>query len=93
MYFFFNARVWPARSAGLFGSQFGLLLLAPHNHFSMRAMRGKFCFYRLFARIAVRNVIHRGFIAVGVGSALSKRLMSTDRRLNRGSCHDPVLVE
>lgn len=91
--YFFNARVWPARSAGLFGSQSGPLMLTPHNDFSMRAMRGKFCFYRLFARIAVRNVTHRGFIVAGVGSALSKRLMSMDRRLNRGSCHDPVLVE
>lgn len=44
-----TARVWPARSDGLFGSQSGLLVLARHNDFSVRALRGKFCFYRIFA--------------------------------------------
>lgn len=44
-----KALLWPARSNGVLGSQSGLLTLARHNDFGVCALRGRFCFYRIFA--------------------------------------------
>lgn len=87
-----TARVWPARSDGLFGSQSGLLVLARHNNFSVRALRGKFCFYCIFAWISIKNITRRAYIAASVASTLSHWLMAMDRRLNRASYYDRELV-